>query len=105
MTYIPFFSALVAAWSMVSNIYIFMISFALFGTKNGWFTTFDSVFFFDPVGEVVVVSAEIWHLRFSATIVFSSSSYQEKTCNLRFSVKQLYMILKFKLVSTNYMAS
>jgi len=35
MTYIPFFSALVAAWSMVSNIDIFMISFALFGTKNG----------------------------------------------------------------------
>ena len=36
LTYVPYFSALIAAWSMVSNIYIFMISFALFGTKNAW---------------------------------------------------------------------
>ena len=86
MTFAPFFSALVAAWSMVSNIYIFMIIFALFGTKNGCFHNVTLGVFFGPVVEVVVVSAEIWHLRFSATIVFSSSSYQEKTLNLRFQL-------------------
>ena len=53
------------------------------------FTMFRSVFF-GPVVEVMVVSAEIWHLRFSATIVFSSSSYHEKTWNLRFSIIIVY---------------